>query len=281
MEDGDDLYRNANHSNRFFDYSRQFLETKIVKILTIEAGDSKLPLFISAAAAKMKPKPEAISTMTIDLERFNVPAFKKDIFHLAPDTIILDPPHWEPNLIKWGALLAETLRHVDISNGRLILVSSVDVLGDAQLRTEGAVETPFSDRGVFLQSSEALIESSTSRHYIMWFPYTTESTFARAWTSEIKPVIGNNNEIFTLINLEDMADSILGQAETGWFGKFHITPNDFLTLYDLIKMQWSQTKRIPDHSLASKYNWKVAKSKDVWDKLVKEMKVCEAFKTSV
>ena len=242
-----------------------------MKLLTIECGDSKLPSAITLAADKIKPKPQANISMNVDVERFSVPAFKNELFHWAPDIIVLDPPAWEPNLMKWGALLAETIRHTTVVSGRLVFVSGVDVLGDSQLRTEGAIAMPFTDRGEFLHTSEMLIETSLSSHYIMRFPNTIEDYSIRGKAGPHTPLYRGANERFTIINLEDMAKCIIEKAQTGWYGKYHVTPNDSLILSEVINLEYDKTKRIPDYSLASKYDWPVSKSKDVWDKLVKEV----------
>lgn len=253
-----------------------------MKLLIIEVGKSKLPAAISAAASKMIPKPESISTMNIVLEKFNVPEFKNMLFHLSPDIIILDPPdeidnNW--NDLKWTALVREVIRHVEVLTARVVLVSSVDILGDAQLRTETAVELPYGDRAIMLLSAETMIQEGTSRYYLMRFPDTTEDSSIRGWAGTHPEEYCGANETFTLISLEDMASSIIDKVQTGWFGKYHVSPNDFLTLSDLVEIDWDKSKKIPDYSLLSRYNWRVAKSKDTWNKLVAEVKSCEQSRT--
>jgi hypothetical protein len=249
-----------------------------MKILIIECGSSKLPTAITTAASKMIPKPEGISVMNIALERFNISEFKHMLFHLAPDAIILDPPsdiHISWSEQNWYLLLQETIRHVNMLSSKLVFVSSVEVLGDTIPRTETTVVLPYSDEGLMLYSTETMIESRTSRYYIMRFPNTVENSSVRRWAASQKMV--GANESFTLINLEDMAKSIIDKIQTGWFGKYHVTPNDYLTLSDLIQLEWDTTKQTPNYGLMSKYTWKVAKTREVWDKLVEEVKACAVF----
>jgi dTDP-4-dehydrorhamnose reductase len=251
-----------------------------MKLLIIECGTSKLPGAISAEVAKLKPKPESVSTMNITLERFNVPEFKNMLFHLSPDIIILDPPttiedDWSD--LKWTALIKEVVRHNEMMSGRLVFVSSVAVLGDAQLRTEACTVMPSHAWATMLHAAEMLIEATTSRHYIMRFPDTMEDPGMR--TRAQGTFIVGANESFTLIGLQDMAAAIVEKMQTGWFGKYHVTPNDYITLSDLVEFDWDKTKQVPNYSLMSKYDWKVAKSRAVWDRLVTEVKTCEASKT--
>lgn len=221
-----------------------------MKLLIIECGTSKLPEAIKEAAGKLIPKPESISTMNITLATLNVPELKNMLFHLAPNVIILDPPtevahNWNDS--RWTGLLKEVIRHNEIMSGKLVLVSSVEVLGDAQPRTESVIPMPESDRALMLHSAEMIIEANTSRHYIMRFPH-------------LAPPKGV--ESFTLITLDGIASTILSQVETGWFGKYHVSPNDFIMIYT--HLTGKENIKVPDHTLLSRHTWKLAKSREVF-----------------
>lgn len=238
-----------------------------MRLLIIECSNSKLPAAITLAAGKMIPKPEMISTMNIDLSRFNVPEFKSMLNHLAPDTIVLNPPTIVPDNNKWVALVQEALRNSNIMSGRLFFISNSEALGDSENRTEGTIEMPYSDIGTFIHMSETMIESYTSRHYIVRFPYTIEHPLVHKWVYD-KPDPDTNQQ-FTLISLSDIAQSIIDMIQTGWFGKFHVTPNDFLVLSHVTDLEWDRSKKITNYGvLISRQTWKVATSREVWNKLI-------------
>jgi hypothetical protein len=136
---------------------------------------------------------------------------------------------------------------------------------------------PITDRGTMLQTTESLLEATTSRYYITRFPYTTEDYRVSAWVNgHPQP---EEDEVFTLTTLDDMAREILTIVDTGWFGKFHITPNDSLCLSGVHPdMQTDPDRRVPDRSLKSRTTRKMTFSSVIWKKLL-ENRICEASKT--
>lgn len=237
-----------------------------MRLLIIECGESKLSSEITAVAGELKPKPIMISTMNVSLDRLKLAEFKRMLYHSAPDTIVVNPPDVEPepNQNNWTALLNETLRYIGVTSGRLLFISSVEVLGDAYQRTEDAVAMPASDYGIFLHTSEMLVEESTPCHYILRLPYTAENKEVLAWIAEP----GNAAEVFgdqwfTLITLKDIAKVIVERIQTGLYGKYHASPNDRLALSDLVATQIPQI-RILDRSLSSKYTWPIQSSAQTW-----------------
>lgn len=244
-----------------------------MRLLIIECGSSKIAAAITAVAMTLRPKADMVSTMNLDLERFQAAEFKHMLYHLAPDTIILNPPDFVVVSPNWATLLKEITRHAEVTSGRVLFISSVEVLGDSYQRTEDAVEMPHSELGMFLQPSETEIENGTPRHYIIRLPYTVENKQVLSWvdstySSDGREVI-KDNQLFTLITLEDAAKAIVDRIQTGLYGKFHITPNDQLALSDLVAMEVPQTK-IPNQTLRSKYHWNSTPSEVVWDELYKE-----------
>lgn len=244
-----------------------------MRLLIIECGDSKLAAAINVAAATIKPRPEMVGTMNLNMDRLNVPEFKHMLYHLAPDSIILNPPQEVVTYPSWVQLLRECVRHTQVTSGKLMFVSSFEALGDTYQRTEDAVELPTSEYGMFLQPTETEIENCPSA-FIVRLPYTTESKVVLKW---IKAVSGTfdgrdiikDNQLFTLISIEDAAKAMLDRLQTGLYGKYHITPGDRLALSDLVEMEVPQS-RIPDRSLLSKYRWTVESSANTWSRLCQE-----------
>ena len=121
-----------------------------MRLLIIECGDSKLSSAISVVAASLRPKPNMVSTMNLHLNRMNFPEFKHMLYHLALDTIALNPPSDVAECVGWAAVVNEVARHSEVTSGRVLFVSSFEVLGDSYQRMEDAIEMPESDYGMFL-----------------------------------------------------------------------------------------------------------------------------------
>ena len=240
-----------------------------MRLLIIECGNSKLSVEISKFVQLIKPKPELVSTMTLNMERLNVPEFKHTLYQLAPDIIVFNPPTEPIGSQAWSNLIREIVRHTEVSSGKIVFVSSVDVLGDSYQRTEDAVEMPVDDYGNFLQCAETQIET-TPRHFIIRLPYTTENKQVLSWVlpsiNGEGATIMKDNQFFTLISIEEAAKEIAGRIQTGLYGKYHITPSDRIALSDLVEME-ALKSRIPDRSLFSKYKWSVQPSVVTWSAL--------------
>jgi hypothetical protein len=93
------------------------------------------------------------------------------------------------------------------------------------------------------------------------------------WVKWVNSQVGNewtpNKDGFiTLANIEDIAKITLERVQTGWFGKYHVTPNDHILLSDVIKAPWNERRKIPFWDLQSRYNWKMEPTKAIWDRLV-------------
>lgn len=234
-----------------------------MRLLIVETGISTLPAAIKKIAEKLHPKPDMVSIMNLHLERLNISEFKHMLYHLAPDTIILNPPDETPGLNNWGNLLKEVIRHVSVTSGRLLFVSSFEVLGDSHQRTEDAIEMPLSNLGTFLFRAETMVQEGTARHYIIRLPYITEDKRILAW---LHGDTDYKDQWFNLITIEDAAKAIVARIQTGLYGKYHITPNDRLSLSDLVDCGVSET-RILDKTLSSKYAWSTGSSEAAWYKL--------------
>lgn len=243
-----------------------------MRLLIIECGSSSLPAELTTVVSKQRPKAEMISTMNLSMEKINIPEFKRMLIHLMPDHIVLLPPERITENPTFVQVLREVTRQVEMMTGRVLFVSSVDVLGDAPLRTESANEVPYSDIGCFLGAAEATIEQGTSRHYIMRFPYTVESAEFKQWLSWANPntipfmPAPADNKTVTFARVSDIAETIAHQIQTGWFGKFHATPNDSVLLSSLISNDhWDTHTRVADRSLASKHTWRsMSPSQAIW-----------------
>lgn len=243
-----------------------------MRLLIIECGNSKLPAAITTVALAMRPKPELVSTMTVTVDRLQPAEFKYMVYHLTPDTIILNPSDQVETSPNWIYILRELVRHTQVTGGKLLFVSSVEVLGDVYQRTEDAIEMPCSEYGMFLQPSETEIEESPS-HFIVRLPYTTENKKVLEWVKSASQSDGreviHDNQLFTLISIPDAAKAIIDRIETGLYGKYHVTPGDKLALSNLVALE-IPTTRIPDQSLLSKYRWQVEPSGVTWSHLVQE-----------
>jgi hypothetical protein len=240
-----------------------------MRLLIVECGESKLPVVLSTQANQMKPRPEVISTVNLNMEKINIPEFKGLLRDLAPDTIVLNPPGSPAD--KFPELVKEVARQVEISSGRVLFRSSVEVLGDAYSRTEVAIPLPYSEMGVFLHGAENSLLGSTSRSYVMRFPYTIESEEVSAWLEWADPQKltqpDNKDAIVNLVDLEDMAKVILTRIQMGWYGLYHATPNDQVTVYELLEVDAKYRDKLPDHTLDSRYIWDMKSSKEVWAQL--------------
>lgn len=246
-----------------------------MKLLIIECGNSKLSAAVEHQAKLLNPKPEFVSSMTLDMERVNIPEVKRMLQHLAPDTIVLNPPSIVPDERVFNALVKEIARAVSILNGRLLFISSVEVLGDATTRSEAGVSLPHTEVGTFLLMAETQIESATSRYYILRIPYTTENLAVPEWISWTKSIYGNewrpNKDTWiTLATIEDIAKIVLEKIQTGWFGRYHVTPGDQILLSNLIEAPWNKTGRPIDRSITSRYSWTMKSTKAIWAQLVAE-----------
>jgi hypothetical protein len=239
-----------------------------MRLLFVECGDSRLSGLVSALAGQQKPKPDMISTVNIHMERANIPEFKKMLRDLSPDVMIINPPSAPSD--KFLGLVKEVARQTEISSGRCLLVSSVEVLGDAQNRTELAVPLPYSDIGILLLGAENLLLGSTSRSFVLRFPYSTESSLFQSWLSCANPQESLEADIkdkmITLACPDDMAKVILTRLETGWYGLYHPTPADALPISEILNIQDpDRDKRIPDYTLQSRTKWfDMRPSRKVW-----------------
>lgn len=237
-----------------------------MRLLLVECGESKLCSIISVLAGQQKPKPEMISTVNINMEKVNIPEFKKMLRDLASDTIIINPPSSPAD--KFNELVKEAARQTEISSGRDLLVSSVEVLGDAFARTEVAIPLPFSKMGIFLHGAENTLLGSQWRSYVIRFPYSEESKQVKLWLDWADPKRlarpENQDAIVNLVCLEDMAKVILTRLETGWYGLYHATPNDQVTIYELLEIDAKYRNRLPERTLDSKYIWDMKPSREVW-----------------
>lgn len=252
-----------------------------MKVCLVECGSSKLLARLSAAADKMKPKPE-LSVIQLNMAKFRAPEYKNALYSLAPDVIIINPPNIEidgsPDPTDWAHVIAHAVRHSTMMSGKLVFISSVEAIGDGLPRTEICTAMPDTDQGIFLQASEMLIEPNLSRHFTLRFPYTSETPRVANWIHG-NPT-GKENEIFTLTSTSAVAYTILDVIQGGWFGTFHPTPGDSLLLSTLLPDNpWDLTIKVPNRSLASKIPWaNMPKSRDIWDDLMRN-RICEASRT--
>ena len=58
----------------------------------------------------------------------------------------------------------------------------------------------------------------------------------------------------------------MARVQIGLYGKYHVSPNDRLSLSQLVAIG-SPTSKIPDRTLGSKYVWSLHSSEYVWDKI--------------
>lgn len=246
-----------------------------MRLLIVECGNSKLPIAITTKASSLRPKPEMISTMNVNVEKLNVPEFKNMLNHLYPDVVIINPPEAPTTNSAWAQLLIDIARHVEVVTGRVLFVSSVEVLGDTHKRTEDGVEMPYSDLGTFLFASEGALSKRTSRCYIIRFPYTEESAQVKQWIHWADPnQIGwapsaSDDVTFNLVTLEDMATVIVNRIQSGWYGKFHAAPVDTLLLSKLLThAEFPGTSKVPNRTLISKSAWNMTSSELIWEGLL-------------
>ena len=250
-----------------------------MRLLIIDCSAGVLAPAIAEAAGKLRPKPEAISTMSVCLERLQLPEAKRMMQHLYMDHLIVIPPASiehpaateHSNL--FNNLLREVTRQVSITSGKICLVSSVEVIGDATQRTEAAIGMAYSDIGILLESAEGLIRITTDRHFILRFPYFTTNMLIGDWIGKANPSLqsvawARRDIKFGLCHVEDVVKIIVEQLQTGWFGTFNVTPNDYLQLSKLMNVQ--EGGRPEDMTLMSRYSWQMTPSQKLWDKLMKE-----------
>jgi dTDP-4-dehydrorhamnose reductase len=248
-----------------------------MKLLIIEAGTSKLPSIIVHQAGFLRPSIENTTVMNIDVHRLNIPAFKHTLSNLIPDVVILHPPYLDDTKEvpdKWTQLVLEIARHTEMLYGKLLLISSVDVLGDSQIRNEDAITMPFNANGELLQRTEHFIEQRTWRHYIMRFPFTIEDPMILRLMKEVKEckyLRRKDDMKFNLIGLEDMARIILERVQLGWYGKYHPTTQDVLETREVCNRDdIDENSRTPDRTLTSKHDWSIVDSKDTWNNLIEQ-----------
>lgn len=248
-----------------------------MRLLILQCGIGSMPAALSEAAAKMRPKPAVISTMTLDLSRVNIPEMKHMFNHLAPDTIVVLPPKIAEPTSNFQIVLTEVIRQVNIQSGRVMLVSSVEAIGDATQRTEVGVSMAYSEMGSFLLMAETQIEANTSRHYIVRLPLTKEDATLNEWLEVADPnarlLVPSpiQNAAFNLVDIHEVAEQLMQRLESGWFGRFHMSPNDTAILSELlVNYDWKEEERVPERTLMSKYTWKLTPSEDLWDRWLEE-----------
>lgn len=239
-----------------------------MRLLIIQCAGSILTNTIKTEADKLIPKPEAISSMVLNLPKLNLPEFKYMLVHLQPDTVIIDPPRGSgyTQAESFKAMLIETIRQAKVNNGRIALISSVLAIGDSQLRAEGAVEFPFDPYGMLLHESEMLLEKELVHHYILRFPHIIGQYPTNIWSNLSFSI--NTDRVVNFCCVEDMAKIIMAKVQTGWYGKYHVTPNDELLLSQLGKKVNNLGKPLND-SLMSRYSWQMRSSHDLWHEIVR------------
>jgi len=244
-----------------------------MRILIISEANSLLPAALEAEAKKLKPQPEDIQTLTLDMKHIRFPELKIILNHQAPDVIILNPPAEPTNEAIFGQLIKELTRYSSIMSAKIMLISSVEVLGDTTPRSEVAIPLPNSEMGTFLRMAETRLESETSRYYIFRLPYTLESPRVKEWLSWTEPAKDpawppRPDTIITLASMPEVAPIILERIQSGWYGKYHVTPNDSVSIKYLISGVdnfWTIGK-VTDNSLASKYTWALGPTCYTWFK---------------
>ena len=248
-----------------------------MKILIISEANSLLPAALEAEAKELKPQPEDIQTLTLDMKHIRFPELKIILNHQAPDVIILNPPAEPTNEAVFGQLIKELTRYSSIMSAKIMLISSVEVLGDTTPpRSEVAIPLPNSEMGTFLRMAETRLESETSRYYIFRLPYTLESPRVKEWLSWTEPAEDpawppRPDTIVTLASIPEVAPIILERIQSGWYGKYHVTPNNCVAIKYLISgVTFNQIGRVADRSLFSKYAWPLSLTQDVWAKWTKK-----------
>ena len=242
-----------------------------MRILIIECGTSLLPLALEAEAKKLKPQPE-VASMGVNLKYIKFPEFKVALNHQAPDVIILDPPAEPSNEATFGQLIKELTRYSSIMSAKIMLISSVEVLGDTTPRSEVAIPLPNSEMGTFLRMAETRLETETSRYYIFRLPYTLESPRVKEWLSWTEPAEDpawppRPDTLVTFASISEVAPIILDRIQSGWYGKYHVTPNDVVSIRFLLSdVAFSTIGKVTDNSLASKYTWALSPTAYTWFK---------------
>jgi dTDP-4-dehydrorhamnose reductase len=261
-----------------------------VKLLTINCGIGTLDSELALAASKQKPKLEAFTSLNVNLVAFNKPALKNTLSQTVADVIVIIPNRFDEGVLFWNSnfheLVKEVAKSAETFSGRVALVSSVKVLGDAATRTEITREMPMGSYGVYLKQAEEMIASTTPRHYIFRLPHTIEDPEVLDWldrdymdwlnrdyhdTAAVN-FAQHENQLFTIARLDELAKIILLRVDSGWYGRYHLSPNDCVQLFDLVDRQWDG-QRVPDRSLLSSYTWGLTPSGIVWNQLVEAMRI--------
>jgi hypothetical protein len=234
-----------------------------------------LPLALTTEAAKLYPKPE-IDTLTLNLKYVKFPELKLVLNQQAPDVIILNPPAEPANEAVFGQLIKELTRYSSIMSAKIMLMSSVEVLGDTTPRSEVAIPLPNSEMGTFLRMAETRLETETSRYYIFRLPYTLESPRVKEWLSWTEPAEDPSwpprpDTVVTFASIPEVAPIVLERIQSGWYGKYHVTPNDSVSIRYLISgVTFSTIGKVTDNSLASKYTWALSPTPYTWFKWTKK-----------
>lgn len=246
-----------------------------MRIIIIECGTSLLPAALEAEAKKLHPEP-SIETLTVNLKYIKFPEFKMTLNHQAPDVIILNPPAEPANEAVFGQLIKELTRYSSIMSAKILLVSSVEVLGNTTPRSEVAIPLPNSEMGTFLRMAETRLQSETSRYYIFRLPFTLESPRVKEWLSWTEPAENpawppRPDTKVTLVSMPEVAPIILDRIQSGWYGLYHVTPNDLVPVRYLITgVTFDAIGKVADASLLSKYSWPLSRTQDVWQKWTKK-----------
>lgn len=247
-----------------------------MKLLIINCGFKYLPDAIHDAVSKGSAANGSIYMMTINLAKFNRAMFKKTLMDFSPTTIILIPPEcptWlgilDELTLQLEDLLLEVTRAISIFSGKLILISSVDVLGDATSRTENSVITPYSVYGDYLYIAETQIQGYAN--IILRIPLLTTNDDVLELVK--KSIYRNTNEnsdipncLITLADPKEIAKVVDRYVlESGTRGIKHITPNDSIELAQLIEC--NKEGRTIDSSLGTSYKLeKLSTSMELWKK---------------
>ena len=232
-------------------------------------GGGKLSKTLLEQANKLNPKAETVSMMALSMDKVNVPEVKRMLNHLTPDTLVVIPPA-KPSGPAFMSVLREAVRQTEMVSGRIVLVSSYEAIGDASNRSEATIPFASDEYGDALYAAEVLVQTNTGRGYIMRFPHFTDSPFVKEAVdiaTKVTFIDGLKDVEFTLCDNEDVARLILAQVQTGWFGLYHVTPNDRLLL-SKVSGHDTGDKRVPDHSLSSKYTWKMKSSQELWKRAI-------------
>lgn len=242
-----------------------------MRLLIVDCGASRLCAELTMRAVKWAPKPEFCMTIHANMNSFNRPAFKKQLNELAPDMIMVIPEPYYANTDFHGkelvALMEEVVRTTEINSGKVAFFSNADAIGLSQLRSENAIPIPTEPYGLYLLDGEN-VARNTPRHYIFRTPYLLEDVRIQTWIvgsfNLDKWLPQTDNLLFTVANQEEIARTSLLKIEDGWFGTFHLSPNDRVELFILMEMERDDF-RIPDRSLTSSQHWRLSPSEILWD----------------